>query len=295
MLPQSLYQHICEVLSLQLNEKVDSFMVTAIGGGSINQTYRITLPGQQQFFCKVNNAQRFPQLFLKEKTGLERLGKTGTIKVPKVVAYSVFDNNQILVLEWIESGTKDEMFFRRFGEQLAALHQCNGKSFGLDHDNYMGSVPQTNSFTNDWISFFLQQRLQPMVDKCVAKNLLTPTDAALFEKVYTRLPQVFDSKQQPALLHGDLWSGNYMCAKNGEPLLIDPAVYYGHPAVDLGMTTLFGGFDAPFYDSYHYHLPLPHNYKEQWEVCNLYPLLIHLYLFGSGYLSSIQQTLKAFS
>ena len=294
MLPQILYQHICEVLSLQLCQKVDSFLVTSIGGGSINQTLQLKLADNHFFFCKINNAQSFPHLFLKEKTGLETIGKTGTIKVPKVVAYSVFDHNQILILEWIESGVKDEKFFRRFGEQLAHLHQCSGKEFGLGYDNFMGSVPQQNTASNNWSDFFIQNRLQPMVKRCFGKGLLTPADLQLFTKTELLLPTLFSETQAPVLLHGDLWSGNYMCNKAGEPVLIDPAVYYGHPAADLGMTTLFGGFDATFYESYHYHLPLPANHKQQWEICNLYPLLIHLYLFGSGYLGSIRQTLKAF-
>lgn len=294
MLPQSLYQHICEVLSLQLGQKVDSFLVTSIGGGSINQTLQLKLPDNQFFFCKINNAHRFPQLFLKEKTGLEIIRKTGTIQVPKVIAYSVFDNNQILILEWIESGLKGERFFRRFGEQLAHLHQCRGMQFGLDHDNYMGSVPQENSTHNKWSHFFIQNRLQPMVKRCFDKGLLTPSDLQNFEKLELLLLQLFSGEQAPVLLHGDLWSGNNMCNAAGNPVLIDPAVYYGHPAADLGMTTLFGGFDVAFYKSYQYHSSLPANHQVQWEICNLYPLLIHLYLFGTGYLGSIRQTLKAF-
>src|SRR5690606_14740637 len=130
---------------------------------------------------------------------------TGTIKVPKVVAYSVFDNNQFLILEWIESGVKDEKFFRRFGEQLAHLHQCSSKEFGLDYDNYMGSVPQQNTASNNWSDFFIQNRLQPMVKRCFGKGLLTHADLQLFTKTELLLPTLFSDKQTPVLLHGDLW------------------------------------------------------------------------------------------
>jgi fructosamine-3-kinase len=109
--------------------------------------------------------------------------------------------------------------------------------------------------------------------------------------LYQKLPQFFDDGEKPALLHGDLWSGNYMCSCTGTPLLIDPAVYYGHRCMDLAMTTLFGGFDAAFYEAYQHYFPLPKNYAVQREICNLYPLLIHLLLFGRSYLTSIQQTL----
>jgi protein-ribulosamine 3-kinase len=111
--------------------------------------------------------------------------------------------------------------------------------------------------------------------------------------LYDKLPEIFPPEPS-SLLHGDLWSGNFLCNEQSEPVLIDPAVYFGHRSVDLGMTTLFGGFDKSFYDAYAYWGTLPENYHEQWEVCNLYPLLIHLNLFGTGYLSSIAATLRRF-
>ena len=295
MLPQHLYNHLLELLSIQLNQNVNTLIASSIGGGSINQTYQLQLPGNQPLFCKVNSASQFPHLFLKEKRGLQVLDKTGKIKVPKVVAYTVFDNNQVLLLEWIESGAKDKSFFKLFGQQLAALHQCGYHQFGFDEDNYMGSVPQQNTYTSNWCTFFIEQRLKPLVKKCSDQHLLSANDITLLDKVYARLPQIFDVAQQPVLLHGDLWSGNYMCNKAGEPILVDPAVYYGHRSVDLAMTTLFDGFRRTFYDAYHYYHPLPINYKEQWKACNLYPLLIHFILFGKTYLAEIQQILDGFA
>ena len=296
MLPQHVHQHLAQLLSLSLNKEVTNVFVKSIGGGSINQTYQLQLlPCNESFFCKINSASRFPHLFLKEKIGLQLLGKSGVIKVPQVIACSQFEHQQLLVLEWIESGTKNKRFFGLFGEQLAALHRQTNTHFGLHENNYMGSVPQQNNPAADWCTFFAQQRLQPLVEKCVAQNLLTSTDIQLFEKLYQKLHNIFDATQPPALLHGDLWSGNYMCSSNGEPVLIDPAVYYGHPAMDLGMTTLFGGFDAAFYESYQYHAPLPSNYKDQWAVASLYPLLIHLFLFGKNYLAGIRQTAQTYA
>jgi fructosamine-3-kinase len=115
-----------------------------------------------------------------------------------------------------------------------------------------------------------------------------------FENLYQQLKNIFDH-EQPALLHGDLWSGNFMCDQDSEPVLIDPAVYFGHRSMDLGMTTLFGGFDKSFYETYSYHLPFPNNYSEQWDICNLYPLLIHLNLFGVGYLGQIERILQSYT
>jgi fructosamine-3-kinase len=118
-------------------------------------------------------------------------------------------------------------------------------------------------------------------------------DVDAFNQVYKKLKEIFPN-EKPAALHGDLWSGNYLCDKNSMPVLIDPAVYFGHRSIDLGMTKLFGGFDSRFYEAYHHHFPLPKNFEEQVDVCNIYPLLIHLNLFGSGYLTSIRSILKRF-
>ena len=155
----------------------------------------------------------------------------------------------------------------------------------------MGSVAQLNSEQINWTEFFITQRLQPLIKLC--QHYLTLKHFHHFEVLYKRLPEIFN-EEKPSLLHGDLWSGNFMCDENESPVLIDPAVYFGHRSVDLAMTTLFGGFHSLFYESYHYYFPLPDNYKEQWKSCNLYPLLIHLFLFGRNYLSQIEQTLEEF-
>ena len=207
--------------------------------------------------------------------------------------YSIIGNEQILTLEWIEEGNRNDEFWKTFGQQLASLHQISTEEFGLKEDNYMGSVPQINRQEKNWVLFFRANRLEPLVKLCVNKTLLQPKHQEQFEILYQRLLQIFDN-EKPALIHGDLWSGNYMCDKKGMPVLIDPAVYFGHRSVDLAMTTLFGGFHKSFYQVYHHYFPLPENYREQWNACNLYPLLIHLYLFGKSYLSKIEQTLDQF-
>jgi len=264
----------------------------SVGGGSINQTYQLTFGGHQ-LFCKINSATKFPHLFQKESEGLNAIKKHGMIKVPNVIDCFEVEGCQVLLLEWIEPGERTECFWKKFGEQVAALHQVSNNYFGWKEDNYMGSIPQSNRPSTNWINFFIQQRLQPLLIKSADRKLLSSRHQQQFERLYLRLPNIFDSQQKPSLLHGDLWSGNFMC-NNAEPVLIDPAVYYGHPSVDLGMTTLFGGFRSPFYEAYHYHFALPANCEEQWEVCNLYPLLIHLLLFGNSYLAQIERTLHRF-
>jgi len=264
-----------------------------IGGGSINRTYRIDLQNNS-YFCKINSATKFPQLFEKESEGLQLIKRQAVIKVPGIVhCFQAFDY-QVLILEWITPGNRDKIFWERLGKQLAALHQSSDEYFGFAENNYMGSVVQSNKPSRNWVSFFNENRLQPSISMCFDKGLLASKHVDLFDKLIVKLPGIFDEKQTPVLVHGDLWSGNFMCNQASEPVLIDPAVHYGHPSVDIGMSTLFGGFDQRFYDSYKYYNPFPVNYEEQWEVCNLYPLLIHLLLFGSGYLCQIEQTLHKY-
>jgi protein-ribulosamine 3-kinase len=266
----------------------------SVAGGCINETYKIGF-SDKLFFCKVNSASKFPHLFEREAQGLKLIARQKTIKVPEIIDNFEIDHHQILLLEWIDEGERTESFWKKFGEQLAALHQVSNAFFGLNEDNYMGSIPQSNKPTDYWIDFFIHQRLQPLVQECLSKKLLSPKHQSQFEKLYDQLPSIFDNEQRPALLHGDLWSGNFMCNKYSEPVLIDTAVYFGHPSADLAMTTLFGGFRSGFYEAYNHHHPFPSNCKDQWAVCNLYPLLIHLILFGSGYLTQIETIVNRYT
>jgi protein-ribulosamine 3-kinase len=282
--------NIQELLKRRLH--VDSIELRSVGGGSINETYKIITP-QHTFFCKINSATKFPHLFQKEAKGLSLIRKQKIIRVPEVMDWFEEDGKQFLILEWIPSGERTESFWRKFGEQLAELHKATDTSFGLEEDNYMGSVPQQNHQSTHWNTFFIKHRLQPLIKQCRDQQLFSSTHVQQFEKVINKLPDIFN-REPPSLLHGDLWRGNFMCDEASTPVLIDPAVYFGHRSVDLAMTTLFGGFHQPFYEAYHYHFPLPTNYEEQWKVCNLYPLLIHLLLFGKSYLSQIESTLNDF-
>lgn len=283
-------QKIEEVFSSSINE----IQFSSVSGGSINEAYCITV-NNRQVFCKINSASKFPHLFEKEKSGLALIQKQNAIKTPGIVAYLEVDRQQVLLLNWIREGERTKNFWKKFGTQLAILHQQSNNYFGLDEDNYMGSVPQNNQQTNNWIDFFIRQRLEPLIAQCTDQKLLTAYHQKQFEKLYLKLSTIFNKVEKPSLLHGDLWSGNFMCNENSEPVLIDPAVYFGHPSADLAMTTLFGGFQSSFYEAYHYHSPFPANYKEQWQVCNFYPLLIHLFLFGRNYLVQIEQALKQFA
>ena len=282
---------IIELLREKLDIPIVSIEFKSVGGGSINETYRVIINSDKKFFLKLNAAKKFPSLFEKEKNGLEFLAKQNIIKVPEIVICENVEEVQLLLIEWIDTGSKNQLFWQKFGEQLAKLHAITNEQFGFVEDNYMGALPQCNTPTKNWIDFFIHNRLQPQIKLAEENQLLKSKHINAFEKLYLQLNNIFD-KEKPSLLHGDLWSGNYMCDADSRPALIDPAVYFGHRSMDIAMTTLFGGFDKQFYESYNYHFPFPDNYREQWEVCNLYPLLIHLNLFGSSYLSQIERILK---
>jgi fructosamine-3-kinase len=281
------------LLSQKLNISVSSIDFISVGGGSINDTYKVTINQSQHFFCKTNSAKKFPSLFIKEKNGLELLAKQNIIRTPSLIACEETEAEQILILEWIEQGLKTKNFWEIFGEQLAKLHHVSNNYFGLDEDNYMGAFHQSNSPSKSWVDFFIHQRLEPQIKLAVDNNLLEQKHVLQFQNLYKFLPQIFP-EEKSSLLHGDLWSGNFLCDENSLPILVDPAVYFGDRHIDLAMTTLFGGFDKTFYDSYHYYFPLPTNHRQIWDVCNLFPLLIHLNLFGRSYLRDILETIRSY-
>ncbi|HEX4850639.1 MAG TPA: fructosamine kinase family protein, partial [Puia sp.] len=190
------------------------------------------------------------------------------------------------MLEWIEPGARNKKFWREFGEALARQHKVKWNHFGWKEDNYMGALPQSNQPNADWISFYISERLEPQIKLSIDNGLLDQSHYEQFEKLFHSLKNIF-SDEKPCLVHGDLWSGNFICDKNSQPVLIDPAVYFGHRMVDIGMTKLFGGFDEEFYEAYHHQYPIVGEEEEQISVCQLYPLLVHLNLFGRSYLPDI--------
>lgn len=265
-----------------------------VSGGCINQCYRITASNKRSLFIKMNSKQAYPELLVKEMNGLRFLEKQKIIKTPVIEGAEEAGEFQLLVMEWINQADPAKHSWKKLGEQLAGLHQVTNPQFGFEEDNYIGSLPQDNTRQESWIIFFVEHRLKPQIDLAIKKGLLTSHHSSLFEKLFIALPGIFDD-EQPALLHGDLWRGNLLFDERQDPVLIDPAVYFGNRHMDLAMTTLFCGFDPVFYESYHYFYPLPKNHKQQWEICNLYPLLVHVNLFGESYVPKVQSVLKKFS
>jgi len=291
-LSNSLTKHLALYLGSSKGHPVDLHDVLPVSGGSINDAYCLgTSIGK--FFLKVNTADRFPSLFEAEADGLERSRKTGAVRVPEVIGYGEEGDETFLLMEHIAEGERNTAFWERFGRSLARLHGHSQDRYGLDRDNYIGTLKQVNTPDPNWASFFIHHRLEPQLKLARDKKRVDGGTALRFERLFGKLEALFP-KEAPALLHGDLWSGNFLCDADGRPVLIDPAVYYGHREMDVAMTKLFGGFDAAFYTAYMDERPLEQGWKERVDLCNLYPLLVHVNLFGGSYLAQVEGVLKRF-
>jgi protein-ribulosamine 3-kinase len=289
---QNLIQSIQQKISEHLEIQISHIKNCSLSGGCINNGFEfVTSAGS--FFVKTNSADRYPGMFYAEAKGLQLLTTSNALKIPWVIASGEFENTSYLVLEFIHSASKKTNYWKDFAQKLAQLHKNTAPIFGLDHDNYIGSLPQSNRQTQKWTEFFVAQRLEPLVTKAVASGLLDSQTAQRFDRLFSKLDQLIP-EEKPALLHGDLWSGNVMTDEHGEVCLIDPAVYYGHREIDLAFSTLFGAFSAEFYEAYNEAFPLEKGSKQRIDLFNLYPLLVHLLLFGRIYSSAIIRTLEDF-
>ena len=286
------FHEILPEIAKRLQVPANRISASMVHGGSTNQCYQVKA-NAHTFFCKINNTHAYPGMFQAEKTGLETIAATNTVRVPGCLQIIEAGNVQCLLLEWIERQPPTEKFWTAFGESLAKLHSVTHSFPGFDSDNYMGSLRQHNQSKNSWSEFFVEQRLMVQVRLAESMKLLDASNLNSFERLYKKIDQLMPEEPN-VLLHGDLWSGNFISDRSGQAVIFDPAIYYGLRHVDLAMTTLFGGFDDDFYRAYQYHWPLPTSCDKLWQVLNLYPLLVHLNLFGSSYRSPILNVLKHF-
>jgi len=231
-------------------------------------------------------------MFEKEARGLEELRKTRTVYIPEVIMTGEVDNTAYLILEYVDNdGNKDDKFWTDFGRNLAEMHRHTNTYYGFEEDNYIGSLIQINTPDTSWPNFYIEKRLKYQLKIAANKGLFSPDNVEMFEKLYEILPHVLP-EELPHLLHGDLWAGNYLAGRKYGPVLIDPAVYYGSREVDLAMTLLFGGFSDKFYAAYHDAYPLQAGWQTRMHVYQLYPLLVHVNLFGGSYVESVMRKLK---
>lgn len=284
MIPENIVASLQSKLGSELNK------ITPLHGGDINQAARIETADGEIFFLKWNTSAA-NDMFEKEAKGLKLLNNAGAgLHIPVVhVAKDDF-----LLLEFIPEGGGKAESGRQFGKALAQLHQQTSDQFGLDHNNYIGRLPQSNTFHSNWADFFALERIEPQIKMCVETNKLDSSILRKVQGMYKKFGAIFPT-ELPALLHGDLWSGNFMFTKSGKTSIYDPAVYFGHREMDLAMTRLFGGFSADFYDGYNEIYPLQGGFDNRISIYNLYPILVHANLFGGSYARQAENIIKRYA
>jgi len=275
-----LWNHLSEQIGLHTQQAFEINEHSAMGGGCINSAYRVS-DGNTHFFVKLNNIEH-GDMFETEALSLKEMSDLGTVRVPEPICSGQFNSQAYLVLEYLALSGRPKS--AEFGEQMAAMHQITARQYGWIRDNTIGSTPQQNRLTDNWVDFWREQRLLPQLKlaetKGYAQALFPVTDRLL-----ANFDCLFDNySPQASMLHGDLWGGNAAALADGTPVIFDPALYYGDREADIAMTYLFGGFDAHFYAAYNEAWPLDEGFKVRKTFYNLYHILNHLNLFGTGYL-----------
>ena len=285
----SLWETIGADIAAATGQQAELSGQESTGGGCINQTLRVRY-GADSYFVKLNSASR-ADMFAAEALGLRELQDSHTLRVPEAVCWGDDGESAYLVLEDLQLGGRDDL--AALGEGLAAMHRVTRERFGWDTDNTIGSTLQINTSEHDWVDFWRTQRLQFQL-QLAAENGHGGRLQSQGEKLLDAFPALFVGYSPPAsLLHGDLWSGNYAFIRSGEPVIYDPAVYYGDREADLAMTELFGGFGADFYAAYRANYPLDAGYGARKTLYNLYHILNHLNIFGEGYRSQAYRMMDA--
>ena len=275
----SLWQHIEQQIALATGEKFSIGSNTGIGGGCINSACRVSAGGRS-YFIKTNHA-RHAFMFEAEAEGLREMAASKTVRVPEPVCYGEYGNQCYVVMEYLDLGGHADM--RLFGRQLAQMHQVTAEHFGWRIDNTIGSTPQPNTPAADWIEFWREYRLGFQLE-LAARHGYGGELQRLGERLLADFPALFsDYSPRPSMLHGDLWSGNYGALPGGEPVIFDPAFYYGDREADLAMTTLFGGFGGDFYAAYNEAWPLHPGHGTRRTFYNIYHIINHTNMFGGGY------------
>jgi fructosamine-3-kinase len=259
-----------------------------VHGGSINECYRWAA-GAGEMFVKLGPAPALA-MYEAEAAGLAELERARPLRVPRVLGCWRTERAAFLALEWIEPGEGGASSEARLGEGLAALHALTERRFGWGRDNTIGRTPQANAWSDDWAEFFRERRLRPQLE-LASRNGFGELLGACGERLLECVHRLLEGHRPGAsLLHGDLWGGNWFSSLSGEPVLFDPAVYYGDRETDLAMTRLFGGFGAAFYRAYESAAPLESGWEARAELYNLYHVLNHANLFGGGYASQARRS-----
>lgn len=271
--------------------------VEAVGGGCIANATRIDAE-RGRFFLKWSGGEA-GRTFAAEAAGLRALAAAESpLRIPQPLFARDADDEVpgVLLMAWIEPGRKGSAFWADFGTALAALHRTTSADgrYGFERANFIGRLPQQNDWHARWPDFFRSQRLAPQIERARTNGRWRPNWDGLADRLLDRLEELLPAAPPASVLHGDLWSGNYLAASDSCAALIDPATYYGHRETDLAMTELFGGFDGRFYEAYRAAWPVEPGYEDRREVYNLYHLINHLNHFGAGYASGVERVLRRF-
>ena len=292
MLHASLLEHLQQRFTDFFSSSTSIHQYKIVQGGDTNRCFMLET-NKGSFFIKVNASIFGLDMFEKEARGLIQLADTGVIKVPRPLFDGKFNQQIFLVTEYIEPGQPAPDFWENFGRSLSQLHYNNAQQFGLNSNNYIGKLAQSNRQHNLWPDFYGEERILPLVRKANEKGMLDEENLSAAEIICNKLHNIFP-EEQPSLLHGDLWSGNFIAGANGKAAIFDPAIYYGNREMDIAMSLLFGGFDPQFYEAYQHHFPLQPNWRQRVALCQLYPLLVHLLLFGGSYRERVVEILNQY-
>ncbi|MBE9042073.1 fructosamine kinase family protein, partial [Oscillatoriales cyanobacterium LEGE 11467] len=282
-----------KTISAQISETTgETFEIVnskSVSGGCINRGHAIS-DGKQTYFVKLNSASQV-EMFAAEALGVRQMWETKTIRVPQPICWGTAADSAYIVLEWLDlNGGGGADIWEKMGQQLAQMHrQGKGDRFGWDRNNTIGSTPQMNPPTADWAEFFATHRIGYQLKLAARKGMHFNGGDRLLEKI----PELLAGHQpQPSLVHGDLWGGNASVTATGEPVIFDPATYYGDRETDLAMTELFGGFSSAFYRGYNDTWSLDAGYERRKPLYNLYHVLNHFNLFGGGYAGQAERTIQ---
>lgn len=283
-------------IARNLTKKPELISLTVASGGSINQVAQVTFADRKPFFIKWNPGMG-KAFFEAEANGLNALAASQCVRTPRVIDLVELAGDWVLILEAVVQGKRSPGFEEIFGHQLALLHQTQtDEFFGFTKDNFIGSTPQLNANrSSNWREFFIGQRLQPQLKMAREKGLVSSEQQRVFEQCFNTLETILPARCIPSLIHGDLWSGNLLADERGEPVLIDPAVYYAHHEAEFGMTRLFGGFSPRFEAAYKEVYPFAEGAEERIPAYTLYHVLNHLNLFGSSYANQAYQLAKRYT
>lgn len=263
--------------------------VRPVSGGDINQSFIISSHHDTVYFVKLNDAALL-SMFEQEALSLNRLFDANSFTVPKPLTYGIAQSYSYLVLSCHSINSDGD--YTILGQKLADLHRHTHSHHGWDHDNFIGTTIQKNTPCANWLDFWRDQRLLPQLELAYIKGY-SDRLSAMADQLISELPGILDGHEPaPSLLHGDLWGGNIGFVASDQPILLDPASYYGDRETDLAMTELFGGFQAEFYTGYTETWPLPAGYGRRKPLYQLYHMLNHLNLFGSSYLGSCKRLIK---